>query len=124
MGAEAVKDLEGGSHLLLFPEGTRTVREPINPLKSSIGVIARRAKVSVQTVFIETDSAFLRKDWPLLRKPILPMRYRVRLGRRLAPAENSAAFVAELEQYFIHELGAPPASSNASAAVCETAIAD
>lgn len=124
MITQAVKDLQRGSHLLLFPEGTRTVRDPINPLKSSIGVIARRAGVPVQTVFIETDSAFLRKDWSLLQMPVLPMRYRVRLGRRLAAPENSAALVVELEQYFIHELGASGASSSASASVRETAIAD
>jgi 1-acyl-sn-glycerol-3-phosphate acyltransferase len=121
---QAVKDLQRGSHLLFFPEGTRTVQRPINPLKGSIGIIASRAKVAVQTVFIETDSAFLGKGWPLLKKPILPMKYRVRLGHRFAAPENSASFVAELEQYFIHELGAPVAPSSASTSVQETAIAD
>ena len=38
---QAVEDLQRGSHLLLFPEGTRTARGPISPLKGSIGVIAR-----------------------------------------------------------------------------------
>lgn len=124
MITQASKDLQGGSHLLLFPEGTRTVQRPINPLKGSIGIIASRAKAPVQTVFIETNSAFLGKSWPLLRKPVLPMSYRVRLGHRFAPPENSAAFVAELEQYFMHELGAPQASSNASTAARATAIAE
>jgi 1-acyl-sn-glycerol-3-phosphate acyltransferase len=124
MITQAVKDLTRGSHLLFFPEGTRTVRHPINPLKGSIGIIAGRAKVSVQTVFIETDSAFLGKGWPLLKMPILPITYRVRLGHRFAPPENSAAFVTELEQYFIHELGAPVAPSSTSTAVREVANAD
>lgn len=102
---QAIKELQYGNPLLFFPEGTRTVQRPINPLKGGIGVIASGAKVAVQTVLIETDSAFLTKSWPLLKKPILPMTYRVRLGRRFAPPKNSAAFVAELEQYFVHELG-------------------
>lgn len=124
MIVQSVLDLQRGSHLLLFPEGTRTVERPINPLKGSIGIIASRAKVSVQTVFIETDSAFLGKRWPLFKKPVLPMRYRVRLGRRFNPPEHSAAFVAELEQYFMHELGTPPAAVTAPALEHETAIAE
>ena len=102
---QAVRELLRGSPLLLFPEGTRTVRYPINPLKRSIGIIAVAAKASVQTVFIETNSAFLTKHWPLLKKPILPMTYRVRLGHRFSPPKNARLFVAELEQYFIDELG-------------------
>lgn len=124
MITQAVKDLQRGSHLLFFPEGTRTVQRPINPLKGSIRIIASRAKVQVQTVFIETESAFLGKGRSLLKKPILPMTYRVRLGRRFGPPENSATFVAELEQYFIQELGAQAAPSSASPSVGKTVIAD
>jgi 1-acyl-sn-glycerol-3-phosphate acyltransferase len=120
----AVQDLRCNSHLLLFPEGTRTVRAPLNPLKGSIAVIASRADVPVQTVFIETESAFLGKGWPLFRKPVLPMTYRVRLGARFpAPANNSAAFVAELERYFTQQLSVRPARPQTSA-VRETAVAE
>ncbi|HCE11082.1 MAG TPA: 1-acyl-sn-glycerol-3-phosphate acyltransferase, partial [Oxalobacteraceae bacterium] len=100
----AIEDLRRGSQLLLFPEGTRTVRRPIGPLKGSIGVIACRAKVPVQTVLIETDSPFLTKGWPVYKMPRLPLTYRVRLGRRFDAPENSAAFMTELEQYFAKEL--------------------
>jgi 1-acyl-sn-glycerol-3-phosphate acyltransferase len=100
----AVKDVQRGSRLLLFPEGTRTVRRPLNPLKGSIGVIACRSGVPVQTVIIETDSPFLTKGWPVYKMPRLPMTYRVRLGRRFDPPADSAAFMAELEQYFAGEL--------------------
>jgi hypothetical protein len=31
----------------------------------------------VQTVFIETDSAYLSKGWPLFRKPSMPITYRI-----------------------------------------------
>jgi len=106
----AVADLQRGSRLLLFPEGTRTVRPPIGPLKGSIGVIASRAGVPVQTVIIETDSLFLTKGWPVYRKPRLPMHYRVRLGRRFEAPADGAVLMNELEQYFAAELGTPGAA--------------
>src|SRR5690606_30524285 len=100
----AVAELQSGSQILLFPEGTRTITPPINPLKSSLGVIATRAQVPVQTVIIESDSNFLCKGWPPFKKPPLPMYWRVRLGRRFEPGEDSAALVAEIAQYFASEL--------------------
>jgi 1-acyl-sn-glycerol-3-phosphate acyltransferase len=113
MVRRSVDELRGGGQLLLFPEGTRTTRAPLNPFKGALALIARQASVPVQTVFIEADSAFLGKGWPLSRKPDLPLRYRVRLGRRFAPPGDLHAYLRELEQYFARELGAqaaPPAS--------------
>ena len=100
----AIADLQRGSQLLLFPEGTRTVRRPIGPLKGSIGVIACRAKVPVQTVLIETDSRYISKGWALFRKPPMPLHYRVRLGKRFDPPQDVHRFMAELQDYFSHEL--------------------
>lgn len=100
----AVEDLHRGGTLLMFPEGTRTIQQPIGPLKGSIGLIASRAGATVQTVLIETDSPFLTKGWPIHKVPRLPLTYRVRLGRRFEPAVDSAAFMTELEQYFAREL--------------------
>ena len=91
-------------HLLLFPEGTRTISSPVNPFKGSIALIARQARVPVQTVLIETDSGYLGKGWPLFRKPPMPISYRVRLGRRFDPPQNTHRFMVELEQYFAQEL--------------------
>jgi len=104
MAQQAIQDFDSGSHLLLFPEGTRTTSDPVNPLKGSIGLIAHRAKVPVQTVLIETDSPYLSKGWPLFRKPPMPIHYRLRLGRRFDPPQHSQRFMAELELYFTHEL--------------------
>ena len=100
----AVDDLQQGSHLLLFPEGTRTTRFPVGPLQGTTGLIAKNAGVSVQTVFIETSSGFLGKGWPLLRAPKMPITYRVRLGKRFDPPRHTARFVSELEKYFQTEL--------------------
>jgi len=100
----ASRDFACGSHLLLFPEGTRTTACPINPLKGSISLIALHAQVPVQTVLIETDSPYLSKGWSLFRKPPMPIHYRARLGRRFEPPLQTKRFMAELEHYFAHEL--------------------
>ncbi len=100
----SIASLRQGTHLLVFPEGTRTTRSPVNPFIGSIGIIAQHAKVPVQTVFIDTDSPYLSKGWPLFRKPALPISYRIRLGRRFDPPRKTREFVRELEQYFAEEL--------------------
>jgi 1-acyl-sn-glycerol-3-phosphate acyltransferase len=104
MVKESVTHLREGGVLLLFPEGTRTVRNPINPLVGSVGLIAKHAGVPVQTLIIETDSPFLSKGWPLFRRPGLPIVYRVRLGKRFDPPSDAAAFTAELDAYYRREL--------------------
>lgn len=100
----AIRDFDCGSHLLLFPEGTRTTSCPINPLKGSISLVALHAQTPVQTVLIETDSKYLAKGWSLFRMPPLPIHYRARLGRRFDPPQQTRRFMAELEHYFAHEL--------------------
>jgi 1-acyl-sn-glycerol-3-phosphate acyltransferase len=105
----AIQDFSCGSHLLLFPEGTRTTSNPVNPLQGSVGLIARHAQVPVQTILIETDSPYLSKGWPLFRKPPMPIHYRARLGRRFDPPQHTQRFKAELEHYFVHELVKDPA---------------
>jgi 1-acyl-sn-glycerol-3-phosphate acyltransferase len=111
----AAGDLQGGSHLLLFPEGTRTTSCPVNPFKGSIALIAQHAGAAVQTVLIETDSNYLSKGWPLFRKPAMPINYRIRLGRRFDPPQDTHRFMAELETYFSQELERPPVLAIAEA---------
>ena len=101
---ESVAHLRDGGVLLLFPEGTRTTRAPINALVGSVGLIAKHANVAVQTLVIETDSPYLSKGWPLFRRPTLPIIYKVRLGKRFDPPSDVPAFTAELDQYYRHEL--------------------
>ena len=104
MVKESVAHLGRGGVLLLFPEGTRTIRAPINALVGSVGLIAKHAGVPVQTLIIETDSPYLSKGWPLFRRPALPITYKVRLGRRFAPPVDVAAFTAQLAAYYHDEL--------------------
>lgn len=104
MVKESVNHLQEGGVLLLFPEGTRTTRPPLNPLVASVGLIAKYAHVPVQTLIIETDSPYLSKGWPLFKRPTLPITYRVRLGRRFSPPQDVAAFTTELDLYYRTEL--------------------
>ncbi len=99
-----VTDLHQGSHLLLFPEGTRTKTFPVGAMQGTTGLIAKNAGVSVQTVFIETNSGFLGKGWSLLWTPKMPITYRIRLGKRFDPPKHTARFVDELEKYFQSEM--------------------
>jgi 1-acyl-sn-glycerol-3-phosphate acyltransferase len=104
MVREAVADLHQGGTVLLFPEGTRTTRAPVDTPTKSVGVIARRAGVPVQTLLIETDSMFLRKGCAMWMRPSLPIIYRVRLGRRFDPPHDPEAFRLELDRYYRSEL--------------------
>lgn len=96
----AVSELKQGCQLLIFPEGTRTVKQPVNEFKSAFALIARKAGVPVQTVFIEANTPFLGKGWQLSKKPQFPLIYRVKLGRRFDVNGDTKLFVDDLEKYF------------------------
>jgi 1-acyl-sn-glycerol-3-phosphate acyltransferase len=103
----ATGELLAGQRLLVFPEGTRTRAGTLNEFRGGFALIAKRSGAPVQTVFIETNSRFLAKGWPILRKPPMPLSYRVRLGRRFRAGDDAKAFVNELERYYRQELEAP-----------------
>lgn len=117
--------LAHGGQLLIFPEGTRTLRYPVNEIMPSVALIARRAKVPVQVIIIETDSAYLSKGWPLFRRPPMPIHYRVRLGPRFDPPTNADAFGARLETCYAEELAraelVPPQFADAQAQAASAA---
>ena len=96
----AVSELKQGCQLLIFPEGTRTVRQPVNGFKSAFALIARKTGVPVQAVFIETNTPFLGKGWQLSKKPQFPLVYRVKLGKRFEANSDTKLFVEDLEKYF------------------------
>jgi len=104
---QSVDELHAGHQLLLFPEGTRTRAAPVNVFKGGFALMAKKSGASVQTVFIETNSAFLCKGWPPLKKPDFPMVYRARLGVRFAAESEVKAFVSKLENYYRRELSTP-----------------
>jgi len=104
MVRDAVQTLREGNQLVLFPEGTRTVAAPINAFKPGITLIAHLAQVPIQTVIVESFSPYLTKGWPLLKAPPVPVRIRLRLGRRFAPEDDHRAQLRRLERYFAEEL--------------------
>lgn len=108
-------ELQQGAHLVIFPEGSRTLNFPVEACSPSVGLIAGRSKTPVQTLLIEFSTPYLGKAWPLFRRPSLPLRCRIRLGRRFPPPANLQAFTAELEAYFRVELGQASPSTSAFA---------
>jgi 1-acyl-sn-glycerol-3-phosphate acyltransferase len=104
MVRDAVETLREGNQLVLFPEGTRTVVAPVNAFKPGITLISHLARVPIQTVVIESFSPYLTKGWPLLKAPPVPVRVRLRLGRRFAPDVDHRAQLRRLELYFAEEL--------------------
>ena len=101
----AVANLKAGGQLVLFPEGTRTIRTPVNPFRPGITLIAQMAQVPIQTVIIESESPYLGKGWPIWRAPEFPVAIRVRLGQRFAPEADHQGMLKRLEAYFAEELG-------------------
>jgi 1-acyl-sn-glycerol-3-phosphate acyltransferase len=102
---QGVHGLADGQQLLIFPEGTRTVEAPVNTLKGGFLLIARRAGVPVQTVFLENNSRFLGKGWSLFRKPPIPVVVTARLGRRFDVPADVHACLADLERDYRTEVG-------------------
>jgi 1-acyl-sn-glycerol-3-phosphate acyltransferase len=83
---EALRRLEGGAAVLMFPEGTRTLDGSIGPLQGGPIAIAARAGVPVVPMVI--DGAF--EAWP--RSCLLPRPHRIRViyGQALSAAEAAA----------------------------------
>jgi len=109
MVMSACQDLQLGGQVLLFPEGGRSRHQPLSPFGPSAALIAKRAGIPVQTLIFETDSPYLCKGWPVLKLPILPVHYRVRLGERFAPDADMRRLTRELEQHIADELTTQPA---------------
>jgi 1-acyl-sn-glycerol-3-phosphate acyltransferase len=92
-----------GAQLVMFPEGSRTQRFPIDHFTPSLGLIARRSGVAVQSVFLEFSTPYLGKHWPLFRRPQLPLHCRARLGWRFEAGQDHTAMTQALEAYFRQE---------------------
>ena len=103
--ARAAEAMRAGQQLLIFPEGTRTDGpEPVGPMKGGFALMARRAGAPVQTVLLDSNTAYLCKDWPLLRQPPLPLHFRARLGDRFDATGDADILTQRLDQYFRREL--------------------
>lgn len=95
--------LRQGDSMVVFPEGTRTVVEGVNPFKMGFALIAKLSEAPVQTVFLHANSPFLGKRWPFLKPPDrFPLRYSFALGERfvMQPGEDPKTFGAKIERYY------------------------
>lgn len=104
MARGAVRALQQGAQLVMFPEGTRTVTPPVNRFQPGMTLMAHVAQVPIQTVIIDTDCQYLSKGWPVWRPPSFPMVFRLRLGQRFAPSADHQGLTGQLEDYFRREL--------------------
>lgn len=106
MVRRSIAALEGGSHLLVFPEGTRSDAEPVGGFTRAYALIARKSGTPMQTLLIDMNSPYGTKCWPLARRPpILPIHLRIRLGRCFEAADDIDSLVVEMQNYFESELG-------------------
>jgi 1-acyl-sn-glycerol-3-phosphate acyltransferase len=120
MVSSAAEELTQENHVLLFPEGTRTVKGASLNLKGSLGVIAKRTNAEVQTLIIETNSGFLGKGRHILNPPDFPVHFRVRLGKRFPPPDDVQTFTQDLEDYFSRVLDMDRTPPKASGAVVDS----
>lgn len=97
---QATQEICSGHPVLMFPEGTRSESGNLSELKLSPFMIATRANCDVQTILIDVESNFLGKKWSMLSIPKLPVRIRVRLGRRFSSGQGARDLAAEIEQYY------------------------
>lgn len=110
------ESLQGGAQLVIFPEGTRTEKFPVDACTASTGLIASRSGIPIQILLIEYSTPYLGKAWGRFQPPVLPLHCRIRLGRRFEPPRDVTAFTAELDAYFRSELD-PKTSLTAAIAV-------
>ncbi|MES2711434.1 MAG: lysophospholipid acyltransferase family protein [Pseudomonadota bacterium] len=100
----AAAALREGSNLLIFPEGTRQPAGALGPFRPGFALIAKHARAPVQVLFIESNSPYLRKGWPLWRRPEFPLLYRVTLGPRLPVQGRAEDFARDLRAVFVNHL--------------------
>ena len=100
----AIDSVRAGNLLLIFPEGTRTTRQPVNPLPNSVALIAKRAEAPLQPILLRTNSGYLSKGWKIWKPARFPMLYQAKLGAQLHAGESLDATSARLQRYFEHEL--------------------
>ncbi len=96
--------LRAGSHLIIFPEGTRSDGSGLGAFKPGFVAIARAGGAPVQAVLLHSNTPYLRRGWKLGRMPSFPLIYRARLGRRFHPAGRTKAETAEIAAWFAAEL--------------------
>jgi len=102
---QCIETLKSGGRLLFFPEGTRTRPENgyLNPFQGGLAVVAKNAAVPVWPVYVQTNSQYLHKGWPLWQLPTEKVQLKMTVGEPLYFPENgdAQAFLDELRQRYL-----------------------
>lgn len=98
--------LVNGHRILIFPEGTRTIRPPVGPFHHGFALAACHAGVPVHTVIIETGSNYFGRGFSFFKLAPCPMRFRLTSGRTFDPADypDARSLSAAVESYLRHTL--------------------
>ena len=98
-GADSIAAAEGllaaGWHVVLFPEGTRTMTGDINPFQPGIGLLARHTGRQVLPIRVVGIRRVLPKGSARPRR--YPVEVRIGAPIRALPGEDARAFTARLE---------------------------
>ena len=91
--AHAGEALDQGYHVLVFPEGRRSLDGRLQPFEPGIGLLAQESEVPVQPIFVEGLGRQHGKEWP--KRGTVS----VRIGEPLtiAPGEEPLMFTRRLE---------------------------
>lgn len=104
MVLRAEQALEEGAHVLLFPEGSRTSRFPLDLFRHGAALIARRSQVPIRSLLITFNTPYLSKYWPLWRKPQLPLRGVIQMGECFSPSRDVTTLTTTMETAMRHQL--------------------
>jgi 1-acyl-sn-glycerol-3-phosphate acyltransferase len=97
----AIHTVRQGNVVMIFPEGTRTTRQPVNDIGGSAALIAKKAAAPLQTIIITTNTPYLSKGWKIWRPPpLFPMIYRAVPGEQFEAPVQRDGTTSKLQQYF------------------------
>jgi 1-acyl-sn-glycerol-3-phosphate acyltransferase len=104
-GVDLIRDVAGrvaaGRSLLIFPEGTRTLRTvALNPLKPGFALIAARAQVPIRLLLVRAPRDLVPKGQPWWRVPDFPAQVEITLLGELPcrTAEKAAEVTVRVAQ--------------------------
>lgn len=105
---QCIETLKNGGRLLFFPEGTRTRPENglLNPFQGGLAVVAKNSCVPIWPVYVQTNSRYLGKGWPLWHLPREKVRLRMTVGEpmRFPEGGDAETFLDALRQRYLTAL--------------------
>lgn len=108
---EAVRRVESGFYVLVFPEGTRSPEGSLHRFHRGAFEIACRARAPVVPLVLRCDPSALRRGMPFWRHPDTCARLSIEVGAAIHPAAfqgNSRAMRRAVEERYRSWLGLGP----------------